>query len=287
MTASPCGPLRLLLHRTWTLLVICCILLVFLLLVVMGDEALTISHRHPTVNPDRTLALVVAKSRREDTSWAYRVMPHWRPYIYTSDQEPGFANLPANKGRESMAYLTHIVDNYDHLADITVFMHGGDSQWHNDVRDLDSPSLLRSLNLRTVERLGYANLRCHHRPGCPVAVRPFDPDMASDHNIVYRNFTSIYLDLFRVPVDQIPPEIGGVCCGQFAVSRERIRGRPKEDYMRMRDWAITTELDNFAVGSVFEMLWHIVFLEAPVACPDTQQCYCELYDLCNEEPDNS
>lgn len=58
----------------------------------------------------------------------------------------------------------------------------------------------------------------------------------------------------------MPGEIGNVCCGQFAVSRERIRARPKEDYVRILDWAATTELtDDFGVGWVMEKLWHIVF----------------------------
>lgn len=179
-----------------------------------------------------------------------------------------------------MAYLTHIIDFYDHLADVTAFMHASATQWHNDVGDMVSSSLLQKLSLDAVNRAGYANLRCQHRPGCPVAVRPFDPAMASNHNVVYRNFTSIYMDLFAVPREQVPSEVGGVCCGQFVLTRDRIRERPKEDYVRMRDWALATDMDTFAAGSVFEMLWHIIFLEQPISyvCnlsePDSTEMAC-------------
>lgn len=189
----------------------------------------------------------------------------WKPYIYTSDKEPGYRPIPANKAREGMAYLTHIIEHYDYLADVTAFMHASATQWHNDVGDMASSSLLQKLSLDAVNKAGYANLRCEHRPGCPVAVRPFDPAMESNHNVVYRNFTSIYMDMFSVPREQVPTEIGGVCCGQFVLTRDRIRERPRDDYVRIRDWALATDMDNFAAGSVFEMLWHIIFLEQPVS----------------------
>ncbi|GAA86999.1 similar to An14g03060 [Aspergillus luchuensis IFO 4308] len=227
-------------------------------------------------------ALVLAKTSSEDVAWAYALKPHWKPYIYTSDKEPGYRPIPANKAREGMAYLTHIIEHYDYLADVTAFMHASATQWHNDVGDMASSSLLQKLSLDAVNKAGYANLRCEHRPGCPVAVRPFDPAMESNHNVVYRNFTSIYMDMFSVPREQVPTEIGGVCCGQFVLTRDRIRERPRDDYVRIRDWALATDMDNFAAGSVFEMLWHIIFLEQPVSCPDVQQCYCELYAMCPE-----
>ncbi|KAE8328613.1 hypothetical protein BDV39DRAFT_203820 [Aspergillus sergii] len=227
-------------------------------------------------------ALVLAKVREENVSWVDDLQPQWIPYIYTADSEPGYFPVPENKGREGMAYLTHIIDNYDTLTDITVFMHASATQWHNDVGDTNSSNVLSMLRLDAVKQRGYVNLRCQHRPGCPTAVHPFDPELLSSSSIVYRNFTTIYTELFNTSIETVPQEIGGVCCGQFALTKERIHQRRREDYVRMRDWAFSTSLDNFTVGSVFEMLWHMVFLEDPVSCPDTQQCYCELYDLCNE-----
>ncbi|KAE8149847.1 hypothetical protein BDV25DRAFT_155628 [Aspergillus avenaceus] len=227
-------------------------------------------------------ALVLAKTRKEDVSWLYGLQPQWTPHIYSADGEPGYLALPDNKGREAMAYLTHIIDNYDSLADVTTFIHASGTQWHNDIGNTSTTHLLSRLRLDAVERKEYTNLRCQHIPGCPIAVRPFDPELRASDNAVYQNFVKIYMELFNVSIKQIPQEIGGVCCGQFAVTRDRIRQRPREDYIYMRDWALTTDLDNFTVGSVFEMLWHIIFSENPISCPDTQQCYCDLYGMCDE-----
>lgn len=60
--------------------------------------------------------------------------------------------------------------------------------------------------------------------------------------------------------EDVPNAIGHACCAQFAVSKERILARPREDYERMLTWAMTTNLaDNGGVGWDFEKLWHIVF----------------------------
>ncbi|KAB8073870.1 hypothetical protein BDV29DRAFT_174668 [Aspergillus leporis] len=231
---------------------------------------------------DISRALVLAKVRQENVSWVDDLQHQWIPYIYTADNEPGYFPIPDNKGREGMAYLTHIVDNYENLTDVTVFMHASNIQWHNDIGNTNSTHVLSKLRLESVKQKGYANLRCQYRPGCPTAVRPFDPEFSSSYSIVYRNFTNIYTELFNTTLEQVPEVIGGVCCGQFALTRERIRRRPREDYLHLRNWALSTGLDNFTVGSVFEMLWHLVFLEDPVLrCPDTRQCYCDLYDLCD------
>ncbi|KAB8234893.1 DUF3431 domain-containing protein [Aspergillus alliaceus] len=275
---------------TWHLIVVYLVLLgvVFLTLVSKLNGEDPISVRDKTHGPYEPLpltlskALVLAKIREENVSWIDDLQPQWRPYIYTADNEPGYYPVPENKGREGMAYLTHIIDNYDDLTDIIVFMHASGTQWHNDVGGTNSSYLLTKLHLDVVKQRGYTNLRCQRRPGCPIAVRPLDPEYTSSSNIVYRNFTTIYTQLFNTSLEQVPAEIGGICCGQFALSRERIHQRPRNEYVRMRDWALSTSLDNFTVGSVFEMLWHMVFLEGPVSCPDTHQCYCELYGLCDE-----
>lgn len=70
------------------------------------------------------------------------------------------------------------------------------------------------------------------------------------------------MDLLDVPISEVPREIGGVCCAQFALSRARIQQRPKSDYLRMLRWVNETSvplMDSHGVGWVFETLWHVVF----------------------------
>lgn len=107
-----------------------------------------------------------------------------------------------------------------------------------------------------------STLRCQHNPGCPSSVHPLNPTQTDiDNHDIRAYFADAYQQIFNVSAARVPGEIGNVCCGQFAVSRERIRARPKEDYIRILEWAATTKLtDDFGVGWVMEKLWwHIVF----------------------------
>lgn len=101
------------------------------------------------------------------------------------------------------------------------------------------------------------NLRCVWAIGCPAELepgryfreRPFDP--------VHPTAVE-YPDRFKelFPDEEIPEVVGVPCCSQFAVSREAVRARPKEDYERYRQWLIDVELDNATSGRIFEYSWH-------------------------------
>lgn len=165
------------------------------------------------------------------------------------------------RGREAAAYLSYIVDFYEDLPAYSVFIHAGEDQWHNDLFGPKSSEVLLHLRLEAVDALGYVNLRCSTFPGCPVGVNPLDPTQIDIENKDVRAyFSEIYMELFQVKLSDVPQHIGNVCCGQFAVSRERILQRPKSDYERMLRWAGMTDVtDSFGVGWVFEKLWHLVF----------------------------
>ena len=162
-----------------------------------------------------------------------------------------------------MAYLTFVIDHYDTLPEIVAFAHGKNFQWHNTIPGTLNSEVLRALNIDAVKSKGYVNLRCDHGPGCPLAVNPHSPTETDirKHDI-RAYFVEVYMELFNVTTrEAVPEHIGGVCCAQFAVTRDRIRQRPREDYKRMRNWALNTDLDSFGIGWVFEKIWHIVFLE--------------------------
>ncbi|EEP79332.1 conserved hypothetical protein [Uncinocarpus reesii 1704] len=217
--------------------------------------------RVPPPSKDILHAVVIPKTRWQNVQWAYDLMPRWTPYVYSVDGETSYdLRLPANRGREAMAYLTFIIDNYDTLPEITAFVHGAHYQWHNDGAGSRTTAILNHLRMGAVERSGYVNLRCNPVPGCPTSVTPFKPteeDIRS-HDVRV-DFPDIYMHLFNVSRSQVPARIGAVCCAQFAATRSHIRERPRSDYIRMREWALTTHFDSKVVGWVFEMIWHVIF----------------------------
>lgn len=79
-----------------------------------------------------TKALVVASVEADDTSWIHTHLPDWQVNRYVVNSESTQFQVPKNKGREAMVYLTYMIESYNNLPDIVVFMHSQRYQWHND-----------------------------------------------------------------------------------------------------------------------------------------------------------
>jgi hypothetical protein len=202
----------------------------------------------------------------------------WENTIYTVDSNDTL-HTKKNKGRESNAYLTYLVENYDNLRDITVFLHPARKSWHNDAPDYDSVISLKRLKINYVLQKGYVNLRCNTVPGCPGEVQPFrlPPDGREFVQVMPEAWKSLFNNT------EVPTMIGIPCCTQFAVSREQIRSRSKEEYQRYLDWLMATPLQDYASGRIFEYLWHIIFGQNAIFCPSRIDCYCDVYGWCNSD----
>ena len=228
--------------------------------------------------------IVMAKTSREDTSWVEADLWDWQSAIYTVDGNASDLSLtetlttPANKGHEAMAYLTYVIDYYDTLPGIITFLHphrdGFFSSWHTDTALHSNVDALRNLNMTFVGIQGYVNLRCNWNPGCEHS------DRNSQHVTA-----EIWADVFEgtttpQTVESYPGEVAQACCAQFAVSKEAVRRRPKEDYERLRAWLLATELSDRKSGRVMEFLWQFIFGGNSVNCPLAAQCYCDVYGRC-------
>ena len=189
------------------------------------------------------------------------------------------------------------MEAYDDLRDITVFMHAhrnGKVAWHNDAPGHDSVVTLKSLKLDYVLEKGYANLRCAPIPGCPAAIQPMRDRPTSTET--EQNMADAWEHIF--PDVEVPEKIGVACCAQFAVTKQQIRSRPKEDYERIFQWLMETPLDDAISGRIMEYLWHVIFGREPQqlvqfvgqslrltrsSCPDDLKCYCDTYGMCSTD----
>ena len=102
-------------------------------------------------------------------------------------------HVPRNKGREANVYLTYLIENYESLPSVIVFLHphrdGYPLAWHNDAPMYDNVYVVEHLQLNFVQSNGYANLRCNPDPGCPNEIQPFrdPPDCTRDAELIYRD----------------------------------------------------------------------------------------------------
>lgn len=226
-------------------------------------------------------AIIIGQLMSENTDWVEKHLAGWTPYIYIVDLPPNVSSptglkTSINKAHEAMPYLTYIIDHYPHFPDIMTFLHAHRHSWHMD----DTVVALNELRLNTVIQRGYVNLRCQHVPGCPDEIQPYR-DPPDPTRVPEQIFPEVFSQLFNLSFSEARPRVEVVatpCCAQFAVTRDQILKRPKEDYEHYRRFIHETHYD--AIGNVFEYMWHIIFGQDVISCEDVKQCRCDVYGQC-------
>lgn len=228
------------------------------------------------------LEFVVASLKEQDTSWYTKYFPEWKFNIYIVDDPAAPLTVPQNKGHEAMVYLTYIIDRYDTLPNKIVFLHAERFQWHNDNPDYDGVQLLQNFQFAYLEEEGYVNLRCVWVLGCPAELHPLE-DAATGEQHKDQATGEIFRQAFGelLKDEPVPTEIGVSCCAQFAVTKNTIQHRSRDDYVRFREWLLATPFQDELSGRFFEYSWHIIFGKAPVYCPSAKDCYCKVYGMCD------
>ncbi|KAL1621546.1 hypothetical protein SLS54_005567 [Diplodia seriata] len=223
--------------------------------------------------PDKVV--VMGKVGEEDTTWVAQYLPDWQNAVYTVDDLNATLHTPINKGKEAMVYLTYIIENYGNYPSTVAFIHSHkDRFWHAAGMPARSNMVaLRALNIDYVQQTGFANLRCTLGPGCPAEVQPYRQDTPANR-LYEKNMTTVWEHFFGTACPEV---IAAPCCAQFAVSRKQIMARPVSDYVLYRQWLMETELDDDNSGRVFEYLWHILFGQDPVHCPEYGFCWANVY----------
>lgn len=230
-----------------------------------------------------TKVLVVPRTSQEDVSWIAEDLPDWGTAVYVADDPSAPLHPPKNKGHEVMIYLTYVIDFYDELPDVAVFMHSHKEAWHNDeLFGGDAAEILRRLSMPRVIREGYMNTRCQMGPGCPDWMHPgaMVQDESKQEEVM---LARAWGELF--PDEPVPSVLAQPCCAQFALSRERIRTIPRSRFIFYRDWLLHTDLSDYIAGRIWEYLWQYVFTGEPVVCVPENVCLCDGYGVCFGGPE--
>lgn len=254
----------------------------------------------PSLDRTSKPALVVSRVTADgDSSWVSKLRDKYHPCIYTADEKrPNklrTLQVPANRGHEAMAYLTFIIDNYDHIPDAgAVFVHGNRFAWHNDDPSYDNLHLLSQLNVsRAVARHGYANLKCDWSAStCDVrdsppqgsletsmraTVEPWNDRVVSD-SLLPKALAVLFggadIEAARLTLGR-RDSVRSQCCAQFAVSKESILSHSRLEYRALRQWlldgihgpakdakdGLVAPRDDKVAGRILSYLWHILFLK--------------------------
>lgn len=203
---------------------------------------------------------VIIARFREDVSWADGL--GYPCVIYDKSGEPAANARPLpNIGREAHTYFTHISAEYDRLAPMNVFLQG-DPFDHIDDRGRSDVETLRMRLADVADRRVPFKGLAWFRLKSDALGRPHDlrkPENKGRWAGWGRDIPvgELFGRLFGV---EMPDEI--VCrapTGNFCVTGERIRTRPRAFYEFCLKLVESDPLDERNTGHAFERLWQHVF----------------------------
>lgn len=202
--------------------------------------------------------LIIARYR-ENLDWVRELGYPATVYDKSGAPLPGAVGLP-NVGREAHTYLTHIVQNYESLADCNVFLQG--DPFDHLSPEGGTPAMLRQAIEDIAQKgrpfAGFAWFRLD----CDGLGRPHDlhkPENEGRWNGWGRDIpvAEIFEKLFSAEA----PErfIARGVTGNFAVSADRVRTRPRKFYEYALSLVEADPDDHHNTGHAFERLWHLIF----------------------------
>ena len=191
--------------------------------------------------------------------------------------EPGDGSVyhMTNFGDEAAAYLRFIIDHYDDLPKITVFVHGKPLQ-HNP-RLATWIGCLKPQTWFTYLTQNFIDDRCIVDKGNASLVPKFDSGAFADFWVSF--------PWAELGWAELPRCLSFYCCAEFALSRAAIRSKPLSFYKRI--WSHTINFitdENLSrkykgwglkqIGGVFEHIWHVMFGEVMMMHP---YHYCDYF----------
>ncbi|KAK4693603.1 hypothetical protein P7C71_g3830, partial [Lecanoromycetidae sp. Uapishka_2] len=225
-----------------------------------------------------TRVVVIPRTKDENVSWIGDELPDINTVVYVANNPKEPLHPPRNKGREVMIYLTYIIDHYEALPDIMIFMHAHRYSHHNnDLLGYDAVQMIRRLSSDHVIREGYFNMRCHWRPGCPEWLHPHNKVESlerQEEEVLSRCWEELF------PWEPLPKALGQPCCAQFALSKQRVHAIPLSHYVFYRDWMMRTPLSDYVSGRIWEYSWQFLFTGQSTLCPAEHICYCDGFGVC-------
>lgn len=222
--------------------------------------------------------VVMPRLQSDNISWISDELPDIHTAIYIANDPLAALHPPKNKGHEVMIYLSYIINHYDALPDILIFMHSHRWTHHNNaLLAYDAAEMVRRLNSDYVTREGYVNMRCHWSPGCPEWLHPGNAQESLDKQeevVLSKSWSELF------PSDPLPAALGQACCAQFALSKERVLSIPLSRFLYYRDWIMRTPLSDYISGRIWEYSWQFLFTGQSIYCPAEHTCYCGGFGIC-------
>lgn len=203
---------------------------------------------------------VIIARYREDVSWVDTLGCNHVVYDKGGDGGPDARPLP-NIGREAHTYFTHIVNEYESLSPLNVFLQGNPFDHIDDRGPAPVAALRKQLEDVADRRVPFKGL-AWFKLKCDRLGRPHDLRKPENEGRWAGWGRDIPVgEIFERIFDASMP--GEILCraptGNFCVTGERIRTRPKAFYVFCLRLIEADPRDEANTGHAFERLWQHIF----------------------------
>ncbi|DBA98269.1 TPA: hypothetical protein ACH3X1_001191 [Trebouxia sp. C0004] len=244
--------------------------------------------------------LVLVAGTRHSSAWLKDLGIPYIVYQHTERQERHHFTNYAN---EATAYVQFIYDYYDCLPQAIAFVHGHAESWHNlDMRDtlasLQWGLVSRHVDLNRNQTIWTQAVKSlpSEPPLAPIATGndayngtfPIGQVIAGDAYPYFEAYmwhqgmaTRQFYDEFLGPAGfgPMPSEVEYYCCGQFAVSRQKIQAHNRSFYENMLMYFQSNTIKGnhhvdkvFVMGDILTTYWSMIFGEKPNIAPAHADC---------------
>ena len=192
----------------------------------------------------------VVSRYKKNTDWVYKLKNINKFFIYDKECPESEFNIPVNKGNEASVYLKYIIDNYENLPDFTFFIHDEEYAWHH------SGSVIDKFDEAVMSNKMYYNINDNCDWSRPNMIQPW----------LYEELLKWYNEYIEdyIPISKVPNNSDFICgyrgSAQFLVHKDLIRNLPKEFYIKLYEWIITTDIDTFFSSRYLEWTWHVFWI---------------------------
>jgi hypothetical protein len=185
---------------------------------------------------------VIIAHYNEDLSWVNNLK---YPFWIISKHSLPLETIP-NKGNEVSSYLEYIIKNYENLTDVSIFIHGHRSSWHN----VDVDVFINNEELYNNDYYNI-NLICSPRNGESLWA-------LSEEAVGYLEKNKHIIEK-EINKTINPLEIKYRPCACFYVKKQTILKYSLQSYKNWYEWIMTTKEPSSISSRVFEYCWHIIF----------------------------
>jgi hypothetical protein len=201
---------------------------------------------------------IVVSRYKKKVKFIFKLNNNTKYFVYDKENPNNPLNIPVNKGNEASVYLKYIIDFYDELSDFTFFIHDEEYSWHH------SGSIIDKYKEAINSNRYYYNIN----DKCFWNKRNI---IINDHGKpIYNLFMNWYKEFLEehIPFSKIPNNkdflYGFRGSAQFLVHKKLIQNFPKEFYIKLYDWIITTKIPTYFSGRFLEWTWHVMWYIYPV-----------------------